>query len=94
MRSMTAPEKRATVMPANIAWKAAKSRCGSSAEYVGLGAPVTPANPTHSKPPIQDDPGPKARLYPIRTHWTVTTPSAPRLMSMVLRALLVRTRPP
>ena len=33
---MTAPEKSATVMPANIAWNAAKRSCGSAARYAAL----------------------------------------------------------
>ena len=60
-RSTTAPEMRAKVIAANIAWKMAKARCGMVPAYVALGAPPTPANPHHWSPPITVPPGAKAR---------------------------------
>src|SRR6185312_3393448 len=60
MRSTTAPEMSATVMAANIAWKAANARCGTPAAYAALGSAPTCAKPTHPSPPIHGAPGANA----------------------------------
>ncbi len=82
-------------MIANIPWNIACACNGIVAEYVAFGSSPTLCRPSHSKPPNQEvPPGPKAIEYPIRTHWTLITPSATTLIIIVLSAFLGRTRPP
>jgi hypothetical protein len=54
----------------------------------------TPASSAFVVPPIQAFPSAKARLYARSAHTTPTTPSAAKLIIMVFREFLERTRPP
>jgi hypothetical protein len=65
MRSTMAPEMRAGVMTANMAWKSMKARCGMAGEKEGSAAPLTPERPAHCRPPmnlLRPPPGAKERL--------------------------------
>ena len=84
----------AGVIMANIIWNIMNTKCGMLPAMSGFGAPPTPASPTQDSPPIQAFPGANASEYPSIAHCTVISPSAMKLILMVLMALLSLTSPP
>ena len=61
---------------------------------VPLASVPTPFSPKLARPPSSGPPSLKARLYAAMAQVTPTTPSATKLIIMVLSEFLFRTRPP
>src|SRR5215208_5470164 len=69
IRSATAPETSATVIAANMAWKAANARCGTLPAYVAFGAAPTPSKPHQESPPRYGEPA--APLGLVTVQWVL-----------------------
>ncbi len=93
VRSAIAPEISATVMIANVAWKATNAMLvsGAVASVVIMLPSPNPSNGLPMKPPMSV---PNAIGNPYRTQITPTTPIALKLIIIMFRTVLPRTMPP
>ena len=92
VRSAIAPLISATVMTANVSWKAENMRSGMP---VTRDASFTsPCSPRYSKPPMNPLPFPNDSESPHRTHAIVTVTMATHDIISMFRTLLARVIPP
>ncbi len=98
MRSTMAPEMRAGVITANMAWNSMNAECGTVAASDGSGASPTPERPIQRRPPTTlssaPAPGANAMLYPATAHRTPTIAMQTMERFMVWTTFFERTRPP
>ena len=80
MRSTMAPEMRAGVITANMAWNSMNAECGTVAASDGSGASPTPERPIQRRPPT--------------AHRTPTIAMQTMERFMVWTTFFERTRPP
>ena len=93
VRSAIAPLIKATVMIANMSWKATNANSGM--------VPLTLSRPTLDSPTLPSPPSrplatsvSKETLYPYSTHNTGTIARQMKLIMSMLRTFLERTIPP
>ena len=80
-------------MIANVPWYDMYSACGMFVDR-GAGSSPTPFNSALDRSPIHALPVLNAREYPRSAHTIPTKPREMKLIIIVLRAFLERTRPP
>ena len=98
-RSAIAPLIRATVMMANVSWKAEKTRLGMPEPSSAVAVSTRLCRPSASNPPTKASIAPlglgvKARECPKSTQATVTTIMAPNDIIIMFRTLLALVIPP
>ncbi len=96
IRSATEPEISATVMIANVAWKAIATRAGTPEPAIRLWSSVIPLEPKYSKglpmmPPMSV---PNAPEYPYSNQIGAMRAIAPKLIIIMFSTVLPRTMPP
>ena len=92
VRSAIAPLISATVMTANVSWKAEKMRSGMPFTRVTLF--TSPCSPRYAKPPMNPLPFPNDSESPYRTQAIVTVMMATHDIIIMFRTLLARLMPP
>ena len=92
VRSAIAPLISATVMTANVSWKAEKMRSGMPFTRVTLF--TSPCSPRYSRPPMNPLPFPNDSESPYSTHAIVTVMMATHDIIIMFRTLLARVMPP
>ena len=92
VRSAIAPLISATVMTANVSWKAEKMRSGMPFTRVALF--TSPCSPRYSKPPMNPLPFANDSESPYRTQAIVTVMMATHDIIIMFRTLLARVIPP
>jgi len=75
---------------ANVAWNAMKSMSG----MLPFGCTPTPLKKAMDRSPTHAPPSPNASEYPTRAQSTPVNPKAMKLIIIVFRTFLERTRPP
>ena len=92
VRSAIAPLISATVMTANVSWKAENRRSGMPDTRDALC--TSPCSPRYSKPPMNQLPLPKVSESPYSTQAMVTVTMAIHDIIIMFRVVLARVMPP
>src|SRR6478672_11326145 len=92
VRSAIAPLISATVMTANVSWKAEKMRSGMPFTRVALF--TSPCSPRYARPPMNPLPFANDSESPYRTQAIVTVMMATHDIIIMFRTLLARVMPP